>query len=80
MRQVIVTICCVCKTNKPLACYDSERQPKKMRCVDCTATECPTPTAPFSHGFCVSCAEKMEIERRKRQEAFHPHRRRSDES
>ena len=52
MRQVIITLCVICKNGGSLNCYDSEREPKKMFCEGCTQVRCPSPTQPFSHGFC----------------------------
>jgi hypothetical protein len=51
MRQVLISLCVICKSGS-LSCYDSEREPKKIFCEDCTEKRCPIPTQPFSHGFC----------------------------
>jgi len=51
MRQVIITLCLVCKIGS-LNCYDSDREPKKIYCSTCTEKRCPTPTQGFSSGFC----------------------------
>ena len=55
MRQVIISICVICKGGA-IGCYDSERTPAKLDCIKPDGTKCsvkcPNPTHPFSHGFC----------------------------
>ena len=59
MRQVIITLCVVCKDGTAIACYDSKREDKKIYCDQCFQESCPPPTHSFSHGFCLAHAKEI---------------------
>lgn len=58
MRVISLNYCLICKTT--VGCYDSEREPRKLRCDGCTS-KCPVPNSKDRNGFCGKHYKKEEV-------------------